>query len=173
MNISFFDEDDARDLILRPVDDFPPIYEPATVERIIELTHCQPYLIQLLCALLVDRLNRAKRMPPASLAAPADVDELVPSLLTQGNAYFLDLWRTQTQGEMGQQVLALLAHAPGERLTRAALSAHISDPSALDEALRVLERREIIHRQGDDYRVTVPLVAAFVRKQRAVTSLTG
>lgn len=62
--ISFLDESDARDLSEQPVADFPPIYTAAAVDRIVQITHCQPYLAQLLCGLLVQSMNSARRIPP-------------------------------------------------------------------------------------------------------------
>jgi hypothetical protein len=47
--VSFLDEESARSLIIEPVKDFPIIYDASSVDRIIELTNCQPYLIQLIC----------------------------------------------------------------------------------------------------------------------------
>ncbi len=79
--ISFLEEADARELVVAPVKDFPDIYRPVTVERVLWWSHCQPYLVQLLCALLVERMNKAGRMPPASWVEAEDVDAVVPVAL--------------------------------------------------------------------------------------------
>ena len=130
--ISFLELTDARELIEHPVADFPSIYTPEAVERIIELTHCQPYLIQLTCALLVERMNTARRMPPASFVTKEDVESVVPLVLARGQNYFIDLWRAQTGGKLAQRVLSALSKAPGERLNGKALRRIEPDEMAFD-----------------------------------------
>jgi hypothetical protein len=128
------------------------------------MAHCQPYLVQLLCALLVERMNSARRMPPASLVEVADVDAVIPLALERGQGYFHDLLRTQTGGEPAQRLLEALARTPGERLSAAALRAAQPDEAALRVAIATLMRRELIERDGDGYCIIVPLVAEYVRR---------
>ena len=163
--ISFLEEPDARELIVAPVQDFPAIYRPATVERILSLSHCQPYLIQLLCTLLVERMNKARRMPPASWVEVDDVDAVIPLALERGPGYFSDLWRGQTGGETAQGLLEALAEADGLALELTALRQVEPDAWALQQALRHLQRREIIAQDGERYRILVPLVGEYVRRQ--------
>lgn len=49
LRLPYLDEQSARELILRPLDLFPDIYEPAAVDAIIHLTGCHPFLLQLTC----------------------------------------------------------------------------------------------------------------------------
>lgn len=154
--ISFLDEADARELITQPVADFPAIYTPEAVDRIISLTRCQPYLVQLVCALLVDVMNRNHRLPPASFV----------TALERGQNYFYDLWSNQTGGEAARRILAAMAHAEQGRLSKAELHQIERGEEALREALATLLRREIIEADGNGYRVTVPLVAEYVRRER-------
>ncbi len=49
IKISYLEEKDALELIERPVRGFNLRYEPAASRRILELTHCHPHLVQLLC----------------------------------------------------------------------------------------------------------------------------
>lgn len=166
--VSFLEEPDARDLIERPVQDFPAIYSPPATDHIIWLTHCQPYLVQLTCALLVERMNAARRMPPESYVSVDDVEAVVPLALERGQGYFLDLWHNQVGSDLARRVLAALAHARGEYLNRAAMRQLEDDEIALGEAINTLLRREIIQRFDDGYRILVPLVAAYVRRQTLV-----
>jgi hypothetical protein len=168
LKISFLDEPDARALIERPVADFPAIYTPDAVDRILQVTHCQPYLVQLLCALLVERMNTARRMPPASFVAVDDVQATIPLVLERGGNYFIDLWRSQTGSSLARRVLEELAHAPDLQLRRAAVRQIERDESAVREAINILLRREMIERIDDGYRMTVPLVAEYVRRETLV-----
>jgi hypothetical protein len=164
--LSFLDEPDARELIEQPVSDFPPIYSAPAVDSIVHLTHCQPYLVQLLCSLLVQRMNTARRMPPESYVEPEDVQAALPLALERGQNYFIDLWSNQTGGDPAQRVLEVLVHAPDERLSRVEMRGF--DDVGLRRAINTLLRREIIQRTDDGYRVTVPLVAEYVRQQALV-----
>jgi hypothetical protein len=166
--ISFLEQADARELIEHPVADFPSIYATEAIDLIIELTHCQPYLIQLTCALLVERMNAARRMPPASFVTKDDIETIIPVVLARGQNYFIDLWRTQTGGKLAQRVLIALSKAPGERLDGKAVRRIEPDEIALSEAINILLRREIIERADQGYQVVVPLVAAYVRQEIAV-----
>jgi hypothetical protein len=164
--VSFLDEADARDLIEQPVDGFPPIYTPAAVEHILHLTHCQPFLVQLVCGKLVQCLNEARRQPPDSYATPDDVQAVADDILAQPPGYFHDLWHSQTGSALARRVLERLAHAPGEALRSEKLRQLDPDSVALREAIKTLREREIIARTDDDgYRVTVPLIAAYVRRE--------
>lgn len=168
LKISFLDEPDARELIERPIAGFPAIYQPAAVDYILRMTHCQPYLMQLLCALLVERMNTARRMPPTSFVTVDDVQATIPLVLERGANYFIDLWRSQTGSVVARRVLEELAHAPDMTLDRTAVRQIERDESALREAINTLLQRELIERLDDSYRIIVPLVGAYVQQETQV-----
>ena len=94
VRVSYLEQPEAEELIVHPVPDFPDIYVPETVERIIYWTRCQPYLLQLLCCELVDYLNKKYCENALNIkATPQDVDEIIPKALISGNPYFDELWR--------------------------------------------------------------------------------
>ena len=74
-------EDEARILITNPIDDFDLNYEGGengkVVNKIIDVTNCQPYLVQALCFELVNHLNNQKRKN----AQIDDVDVSIEKLL--------------------------------------------------------------------------------------------
>lgn len=167
--ISFLEEDDARDLIEHPVADFPAIYRSEAVQCILYWSHRQPYLIQLLCQLLVERMNKAGRMPPASWVESADVDAIVPLALERGVSYFSDLWHSQSGGDAAKRLLEALAERPDTTLDGTALQAIEPDRHLLNQVLRTLLRREIVERREDGrFAIIVPLVGEYVRSQRLV-----
>ncbi|MCG8362318.1 MAG: ATP-binding protein, partial [Pseudanabaenales cyanobacterium] len=91
LRVSYLKDSAARDLIIRPIPDFPDIYSPAAVDRILHWTRRQPYLIQLLGSVIVDRLND----PDGRLTmpvTPTDIDTLVPLAIESGIQYFQELW---------------------------------------------------------------------------------
>lgn len=166
LRIGFLDEADARELIEQPVKGFPNIYKHEAVEGILALTHSQPYLVQLLCGLLVEKMNHERREPPESYVVPGDVEAVIPQVLERGEAYFHDLWRSRTAGKLAQRLLEKMAFAEAERISSAEVKQLTEDEDALRDALRTLLRREIIERTADGYRITVPLIAHYVRSQR-------
>ena len=61
LRLTYLQESEARDLIRNPVPNFPEIYTEGAINEIIYLTRCQPYYVQLMCGVLVDRLNAINR----------------------------------------------------------------------------------------------------------------
>ncbi|EDN70904.1 conserved hypothetical protein, membrane [Beggiatoa sp. PS] len=104
VRVSYLDEPYARQLITQPVTDFPAkVYTPAAVDTIIHWTRCQPYLIQLLCLILIKRINQAKR----KIVEVADVETAIPEAIKTGEQYFTELWHdTANQHEALSQILA-------------------------------------------------------------------
>lgn len=169
LSISFLETEDARELIVKPVADFPDIYRPKAVEQILYLTHCQPYLIQLMCQLLVERMNKARRMPPDSWVETEDVLAVLPLVLERGASYFSDLWHSQSGGETAKYLLEALAENNDTALEGAELQKIEPDRARLNQALRTLLRREIIAKREDDrFAINVPLVREYARRQSLV-----
>jgi AAA+ ATPase superfamily predicted ATPase len=84
LKIGNLKEDEARELIVQPIEDFPLEYEPAAVERMIAVTGCQPYLVQATCRDLVNALNEENR----TRATLADAERALDSVLTTGACIF-------------------------------------------------------------------------------------
>ena len=148
LRVSYLKESEARDLISHPIPDFPDIYAPAASDRILHWTRCQPYLIQLLCSVIVDCLND----PDGRLTTPvtpADIDALVPLALESGGQYFQELWNL-TLNETQRQVL-----------TRLLQGGSLTDNDS--GALKGLQDKEVLERQGETYVFQAPMVEAYVR----------
>ena len=104
LRMTFLEESEARDLILRPVKDFShTIYENDAVDEIINITHCQPYLVQLVCFELIERLNeiikKEKRARGTTKASLEDVKAVIPVVLERGDQYFREQWSRFTDEE--------------------------------------------------------------------------
>ncbi|MEH2125619.1 ATP-binding protein [Nostoc sp.] len=96
LRMTYLQESEARDLILHPVENFTNIYEPTAVDAIIQLTRCQPFLIQLVCYELVESLNGDVRKNQGNAdtvkATAQNVEEIIPQVLARGVQYFRELW---------------------------------------------------------------------------------
>lgn len=151
VRISYLLPAEARELIEHPVPGFEAQmrYEPTAVETILRLTHGQPYLVQLLCAELVDRLNLDQRRT----ANADDVDAVVEGALEHGSSYFQEIWDSAAPAEQS----ILLRVAGGAALD--------GDPQALAR----LVRRELLEPDDGAFRFQVPLVQCWFQRQAQST----
>ena len=141
VKIGYLKESEARQLVERPVKDFALQYEPDAVERILYLTRCHPFLVQLLCEEIVAFKNEQS---PTSrrLATVADVEAAVPAALSSGSFFFADI-KTNQISCLGSEVLQFIAaRGEGAIIDRSALSRQF--PCNLDSTLENLLRRELI-----------------------------
>ncbi|MDB9353220.1 AAA family ATPase [Nodularia spumigena CS-588/05] len=151
LQMSFLQESEARELILQPVEDFPNIYEPTAVDEIIQLTHCQPYLVQLVCYELVELLNRDirrnQRQANIAKATAQDVQTIIPTVLERGDQYFRELWTSLEDSD--------------RNLLRRVIQSET--PTQQDKGVvRKLARKEILTQEGNAFQV--PLVQRFVEQ---------
>ena len=112
MRVGYLDERAARRLITNPIPDWPLDVPPAAVDRIIELTGCQPYLLQLACYELVNWFNTSSRRgaPNPRRVELGDVEQAAGAALRSGASYFAGLW--DDAGDEGRPALALAAAEP-------------------------------------------------------------
>ncbi len=172
IEVSFLSEAAARTLITAPTPDFPLDYDAKAIARIYELTHGQPYLIQLICHSLVSRYNRMlseEPVPPLRRFYLQDVEAVVSfaELFTDGLRYFQGVWDHAARSQPAGQaiVLSVLAtHSDGlssdDLLSQSGLSA-----SDLHAALRALLRHAVIQMDDGRYRFTVDLLRRWILGQ--------
>lgn len=99
---------DAVRLIKEPVKDRVN-YHHLAVEQILAMSGCQPYLVQLLCRAVVNRLNQEKRND----ALESDVNEAVSRIIeADGDNFSKEAWKGSNHLER------LILSAAAETLTR-------------------------------------------------------
>lgn len=133
--VGYLDESTARELLTRPVPDFPDIYPPGGVERILRATHGHPYLVQKVGDLLARQLNDDQRLS----ATDADVTRALDA--ASGDQLFDELWRQRTDEE--RALLAGLARG--------------GDGGSDNTTLRTLVRERFVERRDDRVEIAVPL----------------
>ena len=152
---------------LENTEEFLLDYKAEALDKIYELTHGQPYLVQLIGFVLVRRYNDQvfelgrKRDPVFTVE---DVEAVVNNteFFKRGRYYFEGVWSQAKQGVDGQQaVLKLLAPYP-EGLSYESLIGEISqqgfDEESLKEALDTLKRHDVIEEtQQGKWRIIVEL----------------
>ena len=151
LKIESLKEDEARELICKPIENFPLEYEPAAVERILAVTGCQPFLLQATGRDLVNALNEQNR----TTATLADADRALDSVLTTGVAYFQDLWGGRDTDDAQRAVMRTVA-------TQKDVGAFHETP--LQIALRKLVHRDILAATDGEYKFRVELVRRWVER---------
>ncbi|MDZ8054092.1 MAG: GAF domain-containing protein [Aulosira sp. ZfuVER01] len=152
--ISYLKEAEARQLIERPVKDFTLRYEPDAVERVLQLTRCHPFLVQLLCAEII-ALKNEQDPSMRRLATLADVEAAIPEAFKSGGFFFADIQNNQVD-ENGRAILRFIA-AQGE----GAIALHHTLSQQFPHATttrKLLLQRELIEEVGDGDRFQVELI---------------
>ncbi|MEH1903735.1 MAG: AAA family ATPase, partial [Nostoc sp.] len=154
VHISYLKEAEARQLIERPVKDFTLRYEPNAVERVLQLTRCHPFLVQLLCAEIIVLKNEQDPFI-RRLATLADVEAAIPEALQSGGFFFADIQNNQVDAT-GQAILRFIV-AQGERaiVSRKTLLQQFPDA---DITLSLLLQRELIEEVDKGYSFQVELI---------------
>ncbi|AVH70489.1 AAA ATPase [Nostoc sp. 'Lobaria pulmonaria (5183) cyanobiont'] len=151
LRMTYLHELEARDLIQQPVENFSDIYEPTAVDEIIQLTRCQPYLVQLVCYELVELLNRDirrnRREADTAKATAQDVKEVIPVVLERGDQYFRELWTSLTDSDRSLLRRIIYGETPAQQ-----------DKGVV----RKLTRKEILTQEGNAFQV--PLVQKFIEQ---------
>jgi AAA+ ATPase superfamily predicted ATPase len=156
LRMTYLQEAEARDLIQHPIDNFPDIYTEGAIDEIIYLTRCQPYYVQLMCRVLVDRLNAINRekarlnQEKQRQLAQGDVQAAILKSLEQGGAAFRERYQELTESE--REFLHKLIKEPV-----LAVAESRSWP-------RLVEK-EVLEVTEEGYRFQVPLFQKFVEIQ--------
>ena len=134
--------------ITHPMDELPrAIYPPGGVDRIAGETRGHPYLVQLVCDALVRDLNGRAKLK----AEDAHITRALDRALAD-TPLFRELWSDRRDGE--RAILRALAREPG-------LLGEQEEAEARD-----LKRNSgLIERDGERYRVAVPLFATWIRER--------
>jgi len=163
VHLSYLKEGEARQLVEHPVKAFALRYESDASQRVLDLTHCHPFLVQLLCAEIV-ALKNEQDPSVRRLARLTDVEAAVPEALSHGSLFFADIERNQVDTP-GLSLLRFIAsHGENSVVARESLQRQFSDD--LDQALAFPLKRELIEQVDGGYRFQVELIRRwFVRQE--------
>ena len=156
LRMTYLHESEARDLIRNPVANFPEIYTEGAIDEIIYLTRCQPCYVQLMCCVLVDRLNAINRentrlnLEKQSQLTAEDVQAVIIKSLERGGVVFRERYQDFTESE--REFLHKLLNEP-------VLSV------AESRSWQRLVDKEVLEVTESGYRFQVPLFQKFVEIQ--------
>ncbi len=173
--ISFLDRDAAVALITKPVEEHYRC-PPDTVERILEVTHGQPYYTQLVCNRLFARWARHD----GDEVTPADVEAVLSEVIEQGMASLQYTW--EEASDAAKVVLAALTELMQDdnrpvnlnELREALTAAEIAlSRRAIGRALQELVVREVLCSTREGYTFTVDLVRLWVKQHQRLEWVKG
>lgn len=157
IEVRYLEPEEARQLLEDPDPKFGLKYAPGVLDRIIGLTACQPYLVQLVGEAMV----KVARTHGTRMINETLLDAAIKEALPAGEFYFASLWaettgRNEEEVTSGQILLATIAAKrdlpPLEGPARA--------------ALQRLQRYHVVAKKDDGYRVEIPLVAQWVQERK-------
>ncbi|MBI3271181.1 MAG: hypothetical protein HYZ53_19410 [Planctomycetes bacterium] len=159
LRVGHLNREETVELITRPADDFPDVYDADAVEGIWTLAAGHPFLTQLLCQTVIRRANEdsLKRVPRSlvtAVAAEIVTEEVVP--------YFHDLWAKELT-DAARTVLVGVAEQNGVGASRSLLESKVGADAGA--ALALLLRREVMLEGEDGYSFKVPLVGMWVARK--------
>jgi AAA+ ATPase superfamily predicted ATPase len=159
VRVGYLEEDEVRQLVEHPVKNFALNYSQEASQRVLDLTHGHPALIQLLCYEIV-ALKNSQEAALRRLARVSDVEAAVRRALDSGSFFFVDIQQNQVN-KAGLDLLRLMAtQGEGAITSREALIRHSQAQFAdeLDLTLDLLLRRDLIETADGGYRFQVELI---------------
>ncbi len=147
LRVTYLHRTEAIELIQHPIPDFPDIYSPEAIERILFLTHCQPYLVQLICLCIVTYLNTENRR----LATIADIEAVLPKAFELGTQYFREFW-LESLSESDRNLLTQLFHN--------------QQPNPSDRPIlkKLCDREILFDDESQNYPFQIPLIGLYIQK---------
>ncbi|MEH2167904.1 MAG: AAA family ATPase [Nostoc sp.] len=150
---------EAEDLLRNPDPEFALRYDTSMIEKILQITRCQPYLLQLLGSTLVTQAN----LQQTQLATIDLLQAAIQDGFTSGEPYFTNIW-TEFTGITSEEIAA------GQALLVALAQGHsvVMNEKTQAARKRLLRYHVIEHTdQGDG--IEIPLFEQWVR-ERAIST---
>lgn len=153
IHVSYLSAEETRQLVERPVKDFPLRYASNATEQVLKLTRGHPHLVQLLCHHIVLLKNSQPQAARLTVTA-GDVEAAVPEALSSGSLFFGDI--ANQAREQGIRILRRLASYGEDGPVQAGLLAggNLDIRATIDN----LVRREVLERADGGYRFSIELV---------------
>jgi len=160
---------------LENTEDFLLDYKPEALDKIYQLTHGQPYLVQLIGFVLVRRYNDQvfelgrKR---DQVFTVEDVEAVIDNndFFKRGRYYFEGVWSQAKQGAKGQQaileVLAPIAEGLSYEIAIAEVFKKGFDEESLKKALDTLQRHDVVEESQGKWRIIVELFRLWLLKEK-------
>ncbi len=174
-SVGVFSPELARRLVEEPVAYSGMQYQPEAVEEILRATGGYPYLIQLLCGLLINRRNEQRR----NEMTVGDVKLALDMLLETPQPGFF--WETLTPNQQRVLIAASRLWQEGPTITARTVEAQLQElnvrcqdwPTPVRDVLHELALAELLHErvgagQYLEYTLSFELLSAWVRRHKTL-----
>jgi AAA+ ATPase superfamily predicted ATPase len=154
VHISYLQESEARKLIESPTKEFPLVYQPESLKRILQITRCHPFLVQLICSEIIFLKNQ---QDPAMrrLVTLVDVEAAIPKALENGSFFFSDIQNNQID-DNGRNILKFMAiQGEGGVISQQTILQKFLNS---ESSLLLLLRRELIEENNQGYYFQIELI---------------
>ena len=159
-------EKDAKELITKPIPDFPLSYDQEAVRHLLTETGCHPYLIQSTCQDLVHRLNEDSRFD----ANIKDVDRALDATLESGAGYFNDLWNGRDSNDLERAIQLEIARTKAGKLSVSRLESTLGkaeySKQDIQTGINRLIHRDVLERDDSHVRFRFELIRRWIRYQQ-------
>lgn len=153
LNVSFLNERDVAELISEPVRGLME-YDEGAIEKIISLSGCHPYFVQLICHTMMEYHNLDK----INLMGYSDISAHLSKYLDKGENVFHDIIVAQTS-EIERKILSSLCDIMEKKksisVNRSEIEENLAESEEaierdeIEKALSSLERKEIIRKSTE------------------------
>ncbi|PAX45823.1 AAA family ATPase, partial [Brunnivagina elsteri] len=169
IKVSFMEPDATSVILANPgIDDFPLDYTPEALNKIYQVTHGQPFLVQLVGFQLVRRYNDrtfAMKQNTNPIFTLDDVETVIndPVFFQRGRYYFDGVWSQALEGAAGQQTIlqALAPYPQGLTIEELVQSTNL-DVGILEDAIATLIRHDVAITNQGRWQITVELFRRWV-----------
>jgi hypothetical protein len=159
VHISYLQAAEAVQLIENPVNNFVLHYAEEATQRIMEITHGHPALIQLMCAEVVTLKNK-QNIVERRLATFEDAEAAIPGALQHGRFFFADITNNQVSTNALKLLKFLAGKGEGAMMDEASFFENSQfTREEFELAVQNLLQRELIEQvNSQNYRFQVELI---------------
>ncbi|HLO85320.1 MAG TPA: ATP-binding protein [Nostocaceae cyanobacterium] len=168
IRVGFQNRAATRQILANPDEDFLLDYTPEALNLIYDLTHGQPYLVQLFGFQLVRNYNDSvfeQGRKRDHIFTVEDVEAIIndSEFFQRGRYYFDGVWTQAADGVPGQQIIirTLAPHPQGLGLDVLAESTGLNSKN-LEDALNILQRHDVVEESQGNWRIIVEMFRRWV-----------
>ncbi|MCP4695306.1 MAG: ATP-binding protein [Gammaproteobacteria bacterium] len=162
--LSYMSESESRQVLENPAQNIVE-YDPQALAEACYLTHGQPYLLQMLGTVIIERFDSAvlKKEPRSDYVSLRDMQQAADDLVKRGNAAFENYW--QDADADTRKLYSVLAWATEQspQLDLDGIAGFLREQrlqlprAVLFERLETLSEQGLLHNAGPTYGFSVPL----------------
>ena len=155
LHISFLERRDSALLLTQPVPEMK-YKSQALVEKILDLTGCQPLLVQAIASELINTLNfKGERMITEAVLKAA-----IGQVLVKQNTYFDYIWDLECSSPKHRDLLKTISRIP--------TGVQESTLIEYQDELRDLVRKEVVYIDSGKARLTMPILKLWMKKNQYI-----